>query len=61
MAELEAEAASRGVRRIELTTGARQPEAVALYLSLGYRPLFDLDSDFEAIGYLAFEKDLPPS
>jgi GNAT superfamily N-acetyltransferase len=61
MAELEAEAASRGIRRIELTTGARQPEAVALYLSLGYRPLFDLDADYEAIGYLSFEKELPVS
>ncbi len=56
MGELEAEARSRGVKRIELTTGARQPEAVALYLSLGYRPLFDVDADYEEIGYLAFEK-----
>lgn len=58
MAELEAEASSRGVTKIELTTGARQPEAVALYLSLGYRPLFDLDGDWEAVGYLGFVKQL---
>lgn len=58
MAELEAEAARRGVATVELTTGARQPEAVALYLSLGYEPLFDLDGDLEEIGYLRFRKPL---
>ena len=56
MAELEREAARRGYTEIELTTGARQPEAVALYLSLGYRPLFDLDADWEEISYLPFAK-----
>jgi GNAT superfamily N-acetyltransferase len=60
MAELEREAAARGYREVELTTGARQPEAVALYLSLGYEPLFDLDGDLERIGYLPFRKPLPP-
>ncbi|MBO1739001.1 GNAT family N-acetyltransferase [Leifsonia sp. TF02-11] len=58
MAELEAEAARRGIRTIVLTTGARQPEAVALYLSLGYSPLFDLDDDWERVSYLGFRKDL---
>lgn len=58
MAELEAEAARRGVRAVVLTTGARQPEAVALYLSLGYAPLFDLDADWEQISYLTFRKAL---
>lgn len=58
MAELEAEAARRGVTSIVLTTGARQPEAVALYLSLGYAPLFDLDDDWETVSYLGFRKDL---
>jgi len=58
MAELEAEAARRGLRSIVLTTGARQPEAVALYLSLGYAPLFDLDDDWEAVSYLGFRKDV---
>ncbi|MET0975972.1 MAG: GNAT family N-acetyltransferase [Leifsonia sp.] len=61
MAELEAEAARRGIRRVELTTGARQPEAVALYLGLGYRPLFDLDDDWEVVSYLTFEKSLEES
>ncbi|TFD11270.1 GNAT family N-acetyltransferase [Cryobacterium sp. TMT1-2-2] len=56
MAELEAEAARRGIRSIVLTTGARQPEAVALYLALGYEPQFDLDEDWESIGYLEFRK-----
>ena len=58
MAELEAEASRRGYTGVELTTGARQPEAVALYLSLGYAPQFDLDGDLEAVGYLAFTKPL---
>ncbi|WP_233265476.1 GNAT family N-acetyltransferase [Leifsonia sp. AG29] len=58
MSELEAEAARRGVRTVVLTTGARQPEAVALYLSLGYEPQFDLDGDWEAVSYLSFRKQL---
>jgi GNAT superfamily N-acetyltransferase len=58
MAELEREAAARGYETVELTTGARQPEAVALYLSLGYIPQFDLDGDLEAVGYLSFTKPL---
>nr|BFE59773.1 GNAT family N-acetyltransferase [Dactylosporangium thailandense] len=42
LAELEAEAARRGYRRVYLTTGPRQPEAIALYRRAGYRALFDL-------------------
>ncbi|MFC9994716.1 GNAT family N-acetyltransferase [Nocardia sp. NPDC127526] len=43
--ELEAEIARRGYRRIYLTTGPRQPEAVALYAAAGYTPLpRDIDS-----------------
>jgi GNAT superfamily N-acetyltransferase len=34
--ELEAEIVARGYRRVYLTTGDRQPEAEALYLSTGY-------------------------
>lgn len=37
--QLEAEVAKRGYRRIFLTTGPRQPEAVALYKATGYLPL----------------------
>ncbi len=58
MAALESAAADAGYTVAELTTGARQPEAVALYLALGYRPLFDLDGDLEEIGYLTFSKPL---
>ncbi|MEU4312364.1 GNAT family N-acetyltransferase [Nocardia sp. NPDC024068] len=39
LAELEAEIARRGYRRIFLTTGPRQPEAAALYNAAGYTPL----------------------
>ena len=59
MDELEREASARGYRTSHLITGARQPEAVALYLGLGYRPLFDLAGDLEAISYLHFTKPLP--
>jgi hypothetical protein len=41
LAELEAHAAARGYSRMYLTTGARQPEAKALYLAAGWTPLFD--------------------
>jgi GNAT superfamily N-acetyltransferase len=36
LVELEAEIAARGYRSVYLTTGDRQPEAEALYLSTGY-------------------------
>jgi GNAT superfamily N-acetyltransferase len=36
LVELEAEIAARGYGRVYLTTGDRQPEAEALYLSAGY-------------------------
>ena len=58
MAELEAEAKRRGIRSIVLTTGPRQPEAVALYLALGYEPQFDPEGNWESIGYLEFRKRL---
>ncbi|MCY7343449.1 MAG: GNAT family N-acetyltransferase, partial [Pseudonocardia sp.] len=38
LAELERTAAAAGRRRTVLETGARQPEAIALYLSAGYVP-----------------------
>ena len=41
LAELEARAARAGYRRIVLETGLRQPEAIALYESSGYRPIPD--------------------
>ena len=41
LAELEVRAALAGYRRIVLETGLRQPEAIALYESSGYRPIPD--------------------
>lgn len=56
--ELEVEAAQRGYTRIFLTTGWRQPEAVALYLAAGYTALFDPTRPSEEIGPHPFEKYL---
>jgi GNAT superfamily N-acetyltransferase len=58
LAELETAIAARGYRRVYLTTGDRQPEAEALYLSTGYQRL---DGPLPAEGEvypLAFEKML---
>lgn len=57
--QLEAEIARRGYRRIYLTTGPRQPEAVALYLAAGYAALYDPDLPAEEIGPHPFEKHVP--
>jgi GNAT superfamily N-acetyltransferase len=54
LAELEARAAAVGYPRLYLTTGPRQPEAVGLYLTSGYTPLFDPAE--EPTGPLPFEK-----
>lgn len=56
VAELERIARERGYRRIYLTTGPRQPEAVALYLSSGYTALYDRSLPPEEIGPHPFEK-----
>jgi len=56
--ELEDQAARQGYRRVFLTTGFRQPEAVGLYLGHGYTALFDLQADPETIAHLPFEKHL---
>ena len=59
LAELEADIAARGYRNVYLTTGDRQPEAEALYLSTGYTRL---DEPLPAEGEvypLAFRKALP--
>ena len=58
LAELEATARARGYRRVYLTTGSRQPEAVGLYLSTGYRALSDLDAVMTALCELEFDKEL---
>jgi len=59
LVELEARAAAAGYARLYLTTGPRQPEAVGLYLSAGYTPLFDTEA--ERTGPLPFEKWLRTS
>ncbi|MBG0808267.1 GNAT family N-acetyltransferase [Methylosinus sp. H3A] len=59
--ELEAQALRQGYARIFLTTGCRQPEAANLYLTSGYRALFDLAADLEALRILPFEKHLAPT
>ncbi|MBV8621814.1 MAG: GNAT family N-acetyltransferase [Curvibacter sp.] len=60
LVELEAQAWRQGYRRIYLTTGCRQPEAVALYLGWGYRALYDPRIDPEIHRTLPFEKKLRP-
>lgn len=55
---LEDRAAAQGYTRVYLTTGFRQPEAVALYLGFGYRPLFDLALDPRLYKSLPFEKHI---
>ena len=61
LALLEERAAELGYAGLELTTGARQPEAVALYVASGWTPDFDLEGDWEAVSYLRFTKPAPPS
>lgn len=53
---LEESAAALGYGRAYLSTGFLQPEAVGLYLSLGYRPLFDQSVDPRLYRSLPFEK-----
>ncbi|NTG04852.1 GNAT family N-acetyltransferase [Agrobacterium rhizogenes] len=55
---LEESAAQFGYTRAYLSTGFRQPEAVALYISLGYRPLFDTTVDPSFYRSLPFEKHI---
>jgi GNAT superfamily N-acetyltransferase len=58
VAALEESAVSLGYTRAYLTTGFRQPEAVALYLKLGYHPLFDATVEPTLYRSLAFEKHI---
>lgn len=55
---LEEKAADQGYRRVYLTTGFRQPEATKLYLTYGYRPLFDPGLDPALYKTLPFEKHI---
>lgn len=61
LAELEAQSVRQGYRRVYLTTGFRQPEAVGLYLGHGYTPLFDFPIDPNVPRKLPFEKHLIPA
>ncbi|MET0316000.1 MAG: GNAT family N-acetyltransferase [Rhodococcus fascians] len=58
VAELERIASERGYRRVYLTTGWNQPEAVALYLSTGYTALYDRSLPSAEVGVHPFEKSL---
>jgi GNAT superfamily N-acetyltransferase len=59
LALLEQRAAELGYTGLELTTGARQPEAVALYLRHGWTPDFDPAVPQDAAAYLRFTKRAP--
>jgi GNAT superfamily N-acetyltransferase len=59
MAEIEAIAARGGARRVILQTGDQQPEAVALYLKLGYSRIPAYEPYATAIPFsMCFEKRL---
>lgn len=58
LVELEEQAVRQGYSRAYLTTGFRQPEAVALYLTNGYSALYDTGADPETLRKLPFEKSL---
>ncbi|CAN0620836.1 N-acetyltransferase [Burkholderia multivorans] len=55
---LETRARAQGYRRVYLTTGFRQPEAVGLYVAAGYARLFDPAIPVEVHWRLPFGKDL---
>jgi GNAT superfamily N-acetyltransferase len=56
LALLEVRATELGYRGLELTTGANQPEAVALYLRRGWQPDFDPEEPQDPNAYLRFTK-----
>lgn len=57
---LEVRATELGYTGLELTTGANQPEAVALYLRHGWAPDFDPAEPQDPEAYLRFTKPAPP-
>jgi ribosomal protein S18 acetylase RimI-like enzyme len=58
MGDLETRIAALGYRRVYLTTGDRQPEAVALYETLGYARLAEPLTAEGEVYPVAFLKDL---
>ena len=61
LAELERTAVAAGRRRAVLETGTRQPEAIALYTSAGYRPSARFGYYREAPGCRCFAQPLIPA
>jgi len=57
--KLEQQAIEQGYSQLYLTTGFRQPEAVALYLAQGYQPQFDTSLDSELFGLPPYDGRLP--
>jgi GNAT superfamily N-acetyltransferase len=60
LAELERTAAAAGRRRLVLETGTRQPEAIGLYTSAGYRPTAPFGVYRDSPNCRCYAKDLPP-
>ncbi|WP_265520215.1 GNAT family N-acetyltransferase [Oerskovia flava] len=61
MAAAERAARERGLRRLLLETGIRQPAAITLYRSLGYRPVRPFPPYEGSTIALCFAKNLPNS
>ncbi|MGY1822582.1 GNAT family N-acetyltransferase [Geodermatophilus sp. SYSU D00079] len=61
LAALEAEAGARGWRTLRLETGPRQPEAIGLYESAGYRPIDAFGGYLDAVDSLFYERVLRPA
>lgn len=61
MQALEEQARAQGYGRVYLTTGFRQPEAVAFYRDLGYTALFETGPDGETQDTLPFTKVIGPT
>jgi len=60
VSELETQTVRQGYSRIYLTTGFRQPEAIALYLTHGYTPLWQGPIEPNVVRILPFQKELVP-
>ncbi len=58
LAAIEESARAAGCRRVILETGDRQPEAIALYTSAGYRRIEDFGYYKGEEGVLSFARDL---
>lgn len=61
LARLESEARAFGYRRLQLETGDRQPEALALYESAGWHRIEPYGEYRDEPGSVCFAKDLAPT